>query len=72
MVCLIWADAVRILGKSARSDGSPPAAAQQPPEASVDEPNRQCVSGDDASSALQNHREPVPCRIDGPLALYLA
>ena len=33
---------------------------------------RECVSGDDASSALRNHREPVPCRVDGPLELYLA
>jgi hypothetical protein len=33
---------------------------------------RQRVSGDNASSALRNHREPVPCRVDGPLALYLA
>ena len=47
MVCLIWCRyAVRILGKMeqalARREAHH-AAAQQPPEASVDEPNRQCV-----------------------------
>ena len=69
MVCLIWLPTR--FGSSAKALARMEAH-QPPPEASVDEPNRQCVSGDDASSALQNHREPVPCRIDGPLALYLA